>query len=246
MSNINLLDKKETYTLVYSGNDKQHLKQEVKQINFSSLRELEILKLVLGDSIERIYIGDNDVSDAIALNTLKWNYREPDELFKIAHKIPVPLHIEEELRNIDIPIHKNMVHKQKQENVMISEPKNLGNVWYFRGFADIAELNQDHLSDHVDGIKLFEALRQATLASLHLNGLNHNGVVALTNFKIDYINYVELDTPYVIQAIPACESDGGAMFCVFSIIQNGKIVTKGYLGAYTFRSKEIYLEKRKK
>lgn len=246
-NNNAVANRKEKYTLAYQNNQEEPNDQfEEKRIEFSSLRELELLKLALGNEIDHIYIGDDSEIDIAALNNARWNYRNPQEMYDISTKIPISSEIVETLAKSNTPIEKHMVHKQNGDNVLISEAINQGNVWYFKGFSDIAELNSDHLSDHVDGIKLFEALRQATLASLHLNGLQHNGVVALTNFKIDYLKYVELDEPYFIQAIPACEKDGGAMFCVFNIIQGERVVTKGFLGAYTYRSKEIYLEKRHK
>lgn len=242
-----VINSTEKYTLVYQQDGKEEsMLEDNLQIEFSSLRELELLSLALGDTIDRIFIGTNSELDISALSSTRWNYRNPQEMYELSTKIPIPLETIRKMKIINTPIEKYMVHKTNEENVLISEAVNHGNVWYFKGFSDIAELNSDHLSDHVDGIKLFEALRQATLASLHLNGLQHNGVVALTNFKIDYMKYVELNEPYFIQAIPACENDGGAMFCVFNIIQRDRVVTRGFLGAYTYRSKEIYLEKRHK
>lgn len=246
-SNRTVAKSNEKYSLVYRNSNDTNVEQiDGNQIEFSSLRELELLHLALGNEVDRILLGSNSEIETAALNRSRWNYRNPNEMYELSSKLPIVKRVLKELQNENTPIEKYMVHKQKEDNVLISEAIGHGNIWYFKGFSDIAELNSDHLSDHVDGIKLFEALRQATLASLHLNGLQHNGVVALTNFKIDYMKYVELDEPYFIQAIPACENDGGAMFCVFNIIQNEEIVTRGFLGAYTYRSKEIYLEKRQK
>lgn len=241
------VDGTERYTLIYRNTEEDNSKlRNDNQIRFDSLRELELFSLILGQNIERIYIGNSIQIDRAAVREARWNYRDPQEMYDLSTKIPISKLAINELKDNDVPIDRNMVHKKKSENVLISDGVSQGNVWYFKGFSEIAELNSDHISDHVDGIKLFEALRQATLASLHLNGLQHNGVVALTNFKIDYLKYVELDEPYFIQAIPACEEDGGAMFCVFNIIQNYEVVTRGFLGAYTYRSKEIYLAKRHK
>lgn len=246
-SNSTEIKNDEKVTLAYQNtNDSNAVSTVENQVKFGSLRELELLYLALGEEIERIFIGLNSEIKTDALKSARWNYRNPNEMYELASKIPISKNALKELKDKDGPIDKHMVHKKKHENVLISKAVSHGNIWYFKGFEEIAELKSDHLSDHVDGIKLFEALRQATLASLHLNGLQHNGVVALTNFKIDYLKYVELDEPYFIQSIPACEKDGGAMFCVFNIIQNEEIVTRGFLGAYTYRSKEIYLEKRKK
>ncbi|MBP2098070.1 AfsA-related hotdog domain-containing protein [Enterococcus rivorum] len=236
----------EKYSLIYVEDPEKESNLSYGEIGFGSIRELELLKLMLGENVSDVTIQGLETRELLSTNEYKWNYRNPTEAFNIARKISMPNFVSEQLIITDQRIDKKLVHKEKQENVLLSVPINHGNVWYFKGFSEIAELNSDHPSDHVDGIKLFEALRQATLASFHLNGMNHEGVVALTNFRIDYINYVELDQPYIIQTIPVCEPDGGAMYCVFNIIQNEKVVTSGFLGAYTFRSKEIYEEKRKK
>ncbi|MGX7245803.1 AfsA-related hotdog domain-containing protein [Enterococcus quebecensis] len=234
------------FTLVYTDEKTEDVQLGANEIPFHSIRELELLKISLGETVSNISIRGMESSNLLNARDFKWDYRNPLEMFDISKKIPMPDFVEEKLFDEEQRIDKKFVHKQNAENVLLSKPINYGNVWYFKGFSNIAELNSDHLSDHVDGIKLFEAFRQATLASFHLNGMNFDGVVALTNFKIDYINYVELDEPYIIQTIPACESDGGAMYCIFNIFQGGKIVTSGFLGAYTFRSKEIYHEKRNK
>ena len=69
--------------------------------------------------------------------------------------------------------------------------------------------------------------------------------MALTASFVDYKKFVELDKPYYIQVIPACKPDGGAMYCAFAIIQDNLVNASGYFGAYTFRSRELYLNKRK-
>lgn len=174
-----------------------------------------------------------------------WNYRDPAEVLEIIEKVPLR---PETLNNaLDKGrIEKSLVHKRDKLNVLISEAVQQGLTWCFKGFQDIKELNSDHISDHIDGIKLFEAVSQATLASFHLAGLNYNGVVALTSSKIDYLKYVEKDIPYFIQSFPVCREDGGAMNCSFKIIQSNEIMAKGYFIAYTYRSKEIFEQKRKK
>jgi hypothetical protein len=173
----------------------------------------------------------------------EWNYRDPSKLYELSKRIDFSKTIEKTLLQKD-PIDAHYVHKKHEENVMISEAVKVGAAWYFQGLSKMAELNSDHISDHIDGIKLFEIFRQATLASFHLNGLHFEGVVALTQSDIEYFKYIEPDEPFYIQAIPICKPDGGAMYCVFEAIQSNTLVASGYLTAYTYRSKEIYQEKR--
>lgn len=173
----------------------------------------------------------------------EWDYRNPNKLYELSKRINFSKTIEKALLQKD-SIDSQYVHKHHEENVMISEAINVGGAWYFQGISEMAELHSDHTSDHLDDIKLFEIFRQATLASFHLNGMHFDGVVALTKSDIEYFKYIELDEPFFIQTIPICKKDGGAMYCVFEAIQNDKLVASGYITAYTYRSKEIYKEKR--
>lgn len=177
-------------------------------------------------------------------SNFSWNYREPVEVFDILEEVPMKPETLKKTMDKE-RIEKKLVHKRNKLNVLISEAVRQGLTWCFKGFQEIKELDSDHTSDHVDGIKLFEAVRQATLASFHLAGLTYDGVVALTSSKIDYLKYVEKNIPYFIQSFPVCREDGGAMNCSFKIVQGNEIMAKGYFIAYTYRSKEIFTQKRK-
>lgn len=237
------------YNIYIKGDEPEKL--EPADIVIGTRRELEILRLCLGDKAHLV-IGNPKknttfrISAEADLKALDWDYRNPEEAYNVIERIKMPDVIEQRLSERTETMKKEYVHKVHQGNVLISDAERMENMVYFRGFNYIDELHSDHSADHLDGIKLFEAARQATLAAFHVMGVTCQGVMALTASYIDYKKYVELDEPYYIQMIPACKPDGGAMFTVFSIIQKNSINASGYFGAYTFRNREHYLEKRKK
>lgn len=176
----------------------------------------------------------------------KWDYRSPESVYPLVDDIKILLNLQSSLMNTTERLNKKLVHKKEEANVMVSTPIQFGNFFGFRGFNDLDELHSDHLSDHLDGIKIFEAARQATLAAFHLAGMSYDTSVALMKSQLEYVKYVETTIPYFIEILPVCRPDGGAMYAVFSLIQNNEIVTKGYFDAYTFRSKQQFVDKRKK
>ena len=174
----------------------------------------------------------------------EWDYLSPNTAYSLIDLVELPKEIQLKLSYEEGYLNKKLVHKQKQENVLLSEYEKFGKSVAFRGYFDWAELDSDHLSDHVDGIKLFEIIRQGMLASFHINNLKYDSAVALTNLKIDYFKYVETFTPFVVHIIPVNKADGGSMFILFGVYQGGQLVAKGYLGTYTFRSKSVFQKKR--
>lgn len=232
--NINVTENNTNYRAII-GNDDNLLKCPT-DIIVSNDRELEILSLCLGEKLATPFVIEQS----------EWDYKKPDEAYRVIEKIHMPDYIEELLVKDTEPIEKKFVHKRNQNNVLISFPRRLANVLYFKGYMNSEEIISDHNADHLDGIKIFEVVRQVTLASFHVMGVTFNGVVALTTSLLHFNKFVELDKPYFIQAIPACKKDGGAMYCSFNVIQDNKSHAAGYLGAYTYRSKEAYENKRNK
>ena len=207
-------------------------------------------KMKLGDKVKFMAKDSKKnttfrISAEADLKSLDWDYRNPKEAYSVIEKIQIPLDIQSILAAKTETIPQKYVHKVNKGNVLISDAERMENVVYFKGFNYIDEIKSDHNADHLDGIKLFEAARQATLASFHVMGVTFEGVMALTASFVDYKKFVELDKPYYIQVIPACKPDGGAMYCAFAIIQDNLVNASGYFGAYTFRSRELYLNKRK-
>ena len=237
------------YNIYVKGDEPEKL--EPMDILISDRRELEVLRLCLGERVNFVMGNPKKnttfrISAEADLSKLDWDYRNPEEAYSVIERIKMPPEIEQRLSERTQAMQKEYVHKVHQGNVLISDAARMENVLYFRGFNYIDELHSDHNADHLDGIKLFEAARQATLAAFHLMGVTCQGVMALTASYVDYKKYVELDEPYYIQLIPACKPDGGAMYSVFSIIQEDSVNASGYFGAYTFRNRELYLNKRNK
>lgn len=235
------------YNVYVKGEEPEML--ESMDIVISTRRELEILRLCLGDKIKFMVKNPKKntifrISAEADLAALDWDYRKPKEAYGIIEKIQMPVDIQKTLSAKTDTIPQKYVHKVNQGNVLISSAERIENMVYFKGFNYIDEIKSDHNADHLDGIKLFEAARQATLASFHVMGVTFEGVMALTESFVDYKKFVELDKPYYIQVIPACKSDGGAMYCVFAIIQDNSVNASGYFGTYTFRNRELYLSKR--
>ncbi|WP_129045676.1 AfsA-related hotdog domain-containing protein [Companilactobacillus metriopterae] len=219
---------------------------ELPYIKSKSSKDLFKIASIFQDELGKIeyfqthfnkYSGENDID-------YEWDYKKPSSFYGLIDEIVLSKDAQSRLFLSSKKIGKGYVHKNHDENVMLSEPERFGNLFGFKVFPDLEELNSDHKSDHIDGIKLFEAIRQATLASSHLVGLKFDTATALMQTKIDYIKFVESNIPFLVEIIPFCKVDGGAMFTVFSIIQNGEIVMKGYMGAYVFRSKEQFFSKR--
>ncbi len=251
ISEEKIFEKGDNYRVIIGG--KKDMDVEVTDIIVNNDRELEILSLTLGENVIPVNYNEDVFSNKYLANNLyensisekfEWDYRNPKEALEIITRIYMPDYIKENLSaNVDL-IKKQYVHKANSNNVMISYPERVGNMLYYRGFNDSDEFINDHESDHLAGIKLFEAVRQTTLASFHVMGVPFGKTMVLTTVNIDYKKFIQLDKPYFIQVIPACKTDGGAMFNVFNVIQSGESCVTGYIGAYTFRTKEAYESKR--
>ena len=181
---------------------------------------------------------------------LKWSYREEDEVIDIIERIPLPKTFNKSLLKIhpNDPeperIDKEYVHKHNQGNVLISRSYQCGNMFYFNGFTKSSEFNIDHSSDHLEGIIIFEAARQAGIASVHLTGISLSGKIVLLKTNIQYKSFVELDEPYLIHTIPVIRQKGGYFYIAFTIIQNGNTCATGYLGGLLYKDKESYIKHR--
>ena len=104
-------------------------------------------------------------------------------------------------------IEKKMVHKTSESNILISEPFSCGNLHYFNMFLLSSELVFDHPSDHVQGMLILEAVRQAGIATAHLQGLPMDGVLALLVFNTNFISFVESGSPIVLRSYSTFSSD---------------------------------------
>jgi hypothetical protein len=236
----------------FAGNDNSCV------IPVKSRREVELLLLSLGE--EAGVIMDEqarklypDVWDWLYGRTyseiftdLKWSYREEDEVVDLIERIPLPGNLSDSFLKIDNEdpeperIDKEYVHKTNQENVLISKPYRCGNMFYFNGFSKSAEFNIDHGSDHLEGIIIFEAARQAVIASVHLAGKPLSGIMVILKTTTRYTKFVECGEPCLICTIPVIKQRGGYSFCSYNIVQKGYSCATGYITGIVYKTKEAY------
>jgi hypothetical protein len=226
-------------------------------IPVSSRREVELLLLSLG---EEATVNMDEQARKLCniwdwlygrtyseiFSDLKWSCREENEVLDIIERIPLP----KTLNNSFLKLHKNdpeperieqeFVHKKNSENVIISKPYRYGNMFYFNGFNKSAEFNLDHNSDHLEGIIIFEATRQAGIASVHLAGVPLNGAMVILETTLRYKKFVECNEPYLIRTIPAIKQRGGYSYGVYNVVQNGHTCATGYFTGMVYKSKESY------
>lgn len=228
------------------------------EISVDNLKELKRLLYCIGNNATIIFdeetkalhpdIYTNYTSGKIIdiCNDMDWNYNDPMEVMQIIKKIILPTYILETLGNNPSQIKKEYVHKQNQKNVFISEANQFWNIFFFKGFSEIPEIQTDHESDHFDGIKIFEVSRQASIAAMALNGFPLDAINILTKNSISFKKFIDKNLSYYIQAIPMVQPNGGYLYCAFSIIQNNNICAYGYFAGIGYTSKEEYLKIRRK
>lgn len=217
-------------------------------ILYSNSNELAKILSIYGSLIEEVEKDGKVLTPEQLLaiqNDFEWDYLSPQEAYDLIDMVKLPTDIQYKLSNNGTYLPKELAHKENQENVLLSEYETFGKSIAFRAYSDWKELDSDHMSDHVDGIKLFEIIRQGMLAAFHINNLKYDSSLDLTNLKIEYFQYIETFIPFIVHIIPINRADGGAMYTVFGVYQEDKLVAKGYLGAYAFRTKEAYRNKRK-
>jgi hypothetical protein len=229
-------------------------------IPVKSRREVELLLLSLGE--EATLLMDEQARKLCNVwdwygrtysdifTDLKWSYREEDEVLDIIEKIPLPKTLnnnflkfyndEPELERID----QEYVHKVNPANILVSKPYRCGNMFYFNGFTKSSEFVIDHSSDHLEGIVIFEAARQAGIASSHLAGISLSGTIVLLKADINYRRFIEINEPYLIRTIPVIRQKGGYFYVAFNIIQKGNSCATGYLAGLLYKDKESYKKHR--
>lgn len=141
------------YNIYIKGDEPEKL--EPADIVIGTRRELEILRLCLGDKAHLV-IGNPKknttfrISAEADLKALDWDYRNPEEAYNVIERIKMPDVIEQRLSERTETMKKEYVHKVHQGNVLISDAERMENMVYFRGFNYIDELHSDHSADHLD------------------------------------------------------------------------------------------------
>jgi hypothetical protein len=233
---------KREYSIVYDGGNFNSNGYNCS-IPVKSRREVELLLLslreeasVIMDEQERRlcniwdWLYGRTYSDIFT--NLNWSYRDENEVIDIIKRIPLPKTLNENLKiHHEEPerINQVYVHKHNRENVLISRPYHYGNMFYFNGFKKSSEFNIEHGSDHLEKIIIFEAARQAGIATLHLAGVPlFYGKIVLLKTNIQYKNFIERSESYLIQTIPVARHKGGLIFVIFNILQEGNSCATGY------------------
>lgn len=134
------------------------------------------------------------------------------------------------------PIRKNLVHKNDEANVLVSEPFTTGWVRYFNIFSETTELKFDHQSNHVQGMLILEALRQAGMASAHCQGLPLDGKLALLNYNTNFYFFLERNSPITLRtycSFTANETSEDQEACIYiQAFQWGRVCADTVLKAF--------------
>lgn len=142
-------------------------------------------------------------------------------------------------------IDKAYVHKNHLANILVSEPFSTGWIRYYNIFSNSSEFNFDHSSDHIQGMLILEALRQAGIASAHFQGLPLDGKLALLNFNTNFFNFLDPDSPMLCRSycsFTADENSDDKEACIYiQVFQWGRIcadtVLKAYACMHSYRCK---------
>ncbi|NTV93039.1 MAG: hypothetical protein HGA72_07190, partial [Chlorobiaceae bacterium] len=137
--------------------------------------------------------------------------------------------------NLPCPIEKKYVHKKNSANVLISDYFQAGCMLYFNMLADTEEISFDHSSDHVQGLLMLEALRQAGVATAHIQGLSFDGGLALLNYNTNFFHYIENNVPVVLRVYCSFTADETSEDkdapIYIQVLQYGKVVADATLKA---------------
>ena len=148
-------------------------------------------------------------------------------------------------------VDKKYVHKKKNGNTLISEPFIDGRLVHFNLIEHTEEFIFDHDSDHVQGMLLLEAMRQASIAVTHMAGnLPLSGLMALNSYYNKFYTYVERSVPVIFRAFTSytLPPDGGETedYAICQVFQWGRLVAEACLQAIVFMNHEQYEAKRER
>ncbi|MEX2803935.1 AfsA-related hotdog domain-containing protein [Streptococcus sp. H31] len=230
-----------------------------KIIILNNRKDIEIVLLILKDNVSVYFPDFQDDNDTDIIDWLdgkkfidieddlsKTNILESyDKILALSEKIGIPLEFKEKVLSTNTAVGKELVHKKKSENVMVSESARIRdtNVFYLQGFFRTSEITLDHeAGDHVESVILTEICRQACLSTSEeaLSGEEH--LIPTEDVKI-YKRFVTSDSPLVIQVI-AEKTKKRKGYCVFALYQDGKCCMKGYMLGRIFKNKSSFEEMR--
>jgi hypothetical protein len=231
------------YTLIFDGDKPPLPNERLQVVTIDSIEEAIRFRKLLGSTCE-LYISpeyrcahpDTDFeAGAICVSELsKEAPFDTETAAALMRKLPLdlksllksPLALREG-QTMPPLIEKSLVHKISDTNVLISEPFSTGWLHYFNMFQDTAELTFDHPSEHVQGLLISEALRQAGIACAHIQGLPPEGKLVLLNYSTNFFNFIECREPIILRAYSSFSADEtsedkNALFFI-QVIQWGRV-----------------------
>lgn len=255
------------YTLVFEGDDFPEDGTGTQKIEVSSYQEILFYFGILGESTA-VYLSEGfkskNLSTYESIKALTYvkakecvrNYKDDKGFAKLMNKIPLDIKslVDSSLaikEDDSLPgvLRRHYVHKKRDANVMISEYFNKGNFLYFNMYDQTGEINFDHDSDHVQGLLVLEAMRQASIATTHISGgLPYEGTIALLSYCSGFYNFLELTAPIIIRTHtpflfdPKDKDKDVVVNC--QVFQWGKLAASGLLRGKAFSDKSQYINYR--
>lgn len=242
------------YVIVMDEKINYNLHNNNNIICVANKREIELLLFMLKTEV-KVYtksIIDTEILNWLhgkkyseVLSELKIHGTEYREFSRIIEKIPISSRIYEELYQNKEKLDKVYVHKNIQENVLLSKGARIENtsLLFFNAFTESHEIILDHIAeDHVEGVLLSEICRQASIASINLCMDSSKVFVLLEDRKV-FNKFVKRDREIVIKVFSMGEVKGSG-FCVLNILQDDILCVKAILRGYNFETKEEYIDGR--
>jgi len=250
------------YTLVFDDDALPDGHQARNVITVNSMKEVMLYYGLLGGACEMylspeyLFTSDErlqkleEIHEPLARDLL--DETDAENLSSLLRKLPLdlsgllesPLAVKDE-DVVPSVIDPYFIHKSNPENALLSEPHFEGRLSYYNMLRYSMEIRFDHESDHVQGMLLLEAMRQAALATTHLMGnLPKTGAMTLMSYCTNFYNYIEHDAPVIIRAytsytVPESQKDKeGYVIC--QVFQWGKLCADSTLGAVAFLDKDRY------
>ncbi|ASQ90122.1 hypothetical protein CHL67_03535 [Prosthecochloris sp. GSB1] len=148
-------------------------------------------------------------------------------------------------------IEQHFVHKLKPQNVLVSRPLFSGGFLYFNMYHQSGEIVFDHNSDHVQGMLVLEAMRQAAIATTHLSGnLPIGGTIALLSYNFNFYNFMEKGTPIIIRCYTPVSLENqvrnAEVFVCCQVFQWGKMSASSFLRGTAFPDRSKYSDYRRR
>lgn len=255
------------YVLVFDGDVFPEEQEGGQKIVASSFEEVLCYIGILGETVEVYLSKDFENNNPLLYRKVKSiTYRQAKEYVQnheadagfggLINKIPLDItslmHSPLAMKEDDVVpqvLNRRYVHKKKDENVLISDYFSKGNFLYFNMYDQTREIQFDHDSDHVQGLLLLEAMRQASIATTHISGgLPDEGTIALLTYDSGFYNFLELTAPIVVRTYtPFSFNPGdnkGDVFVSCEIFQWGKLASSALLKGKAFPDKSKYVNYR--